>query len=33
VAALAMVIVWLVIGVIWLIFNSASTKQPLLARQ
>jgi len=33
VAALAMVVVWIVIGVIWLVANSAKSSQPLLVRQ
>jgi APA family basic amino acid/polyamine antiporter len=31
--ALAMVVVWIVIGVVWLLFNSASNRQPILVRQ
>jgi amino acid transporter len=31
--ALGMVLVWIVIGVVWLIANSASNRQPILVRQ
>ena len=31
--ALAMVGVWIVVGIIWMIANSSSSKQPIMARQ